>query len=159
MDPAVGTTTYTSSRRTTLVLAAALLFTLAVPLLPFIDEDGARRISEDFARHPLAFVLGTGFWLAFAAIMIAAFRANYLMLITCGPQSCRYRLPHVKAWDFFRRPFALRTGEIPYSMISGVEKRREKLRKWGQTCLRFACLLVTSRFERSSAVGLAIISG
>ena len=72
MDPPIATTTYTSSRRTTLVLTAALLFTLALPFLPFIDEDGARRISEDFARHPIAFVLGTGFWLVFAAIMIAA---------------------------------------------------------------------------------------
>src|SRR5262245_180750 len=72
--------------------------------------------------------------------MIAAVRANYLMVITCGEQACSYRLPQVTAWDFFRRPFALRSGEIPYPMIIGVEKRREAI-KWGQTCTA-VCLII-----------------
>jgi hypothetical protein len=145
-------TRYTSSRRTSLVLAAALLFTLVAPFLVLIDEDGVRRFSEEFARNRLGFVLGGVFWLVFLAIMIAGVRLNYLMVITCGPEACRYRLPHASTWDFFRRPFALRTGEIPYSMISGVEKRRESLRKWGLTCSA-VCLIVRDQPLRTFVRG------
>jgi hypothetical protein len=141
MDAAIDTTTYTSSRRTTVVLGAALLFTLVAPFLVLIDADGVRRMSDEFARNWLGVVLGGVFWLVFSTIMIAAVRANHLIVFTCGPQAFTYRLqPHVTAWDFFRRPFALRTGEILYSMISGVEKRREAI-KWGLTCTA-VCLIV-----------------
>src|SRR5438046_2022256 len=111
VHPATGTTRYTSTRRTTVVLTASLLLTLVAPFLILIDEDGARRISEEFARNRLAFALGGVFWLVFLTIMVAAVRANYLSVITCGPEVCRYRLPHVTVWEFFTRPFALRTGE------------------------------------------------
>jgi hypothetical protein len=134
VEPATGATRYTSSRRTTVVLAAVLLLTLVAPFLVLIDEDGVRHVSQEFARNRLGFAAGGVFWLVFLTIVIAGVRANYLMVITCGPQACRYRLPpHVTVWDFFRRPFALCTGEIPYSMIRAVEKRREAI-KWGQTC-------------------------
>jgi hypothetical protein len=151
MDAATGNTRYTSSRRTTVVLAAALLLTFVAPFLLLIDEDGIRRVSEEFARNRLAFALGGAFWLVFLTIMIAAVRANYLMVITCCPQACRYRLPHVTAWDFCRRPFALRSGEIPYSMIIGVEKRREAI-KWGQTCSA-VCLIVRDQPLRTFVRG------
>lgn len=129
-----GTTRYTSSRRTTLVLVGFLLLTLLVPSFALIDEDNVRRTSDLFARDNwLALALGSAFWLLFLAMMIAGVRATYLMVIECGSELCRYRLPHVNAWDFLRRPFALRTGEMPYSMIAGVEKRRETIR-WGATC-------------------------
>jgi hypothetical protein len=147
-----GTTRYTSSRRTTVVLAAVLLFTLVAPFLVLIDEDGVRRISEEFARNRLGFAAGGIFWLVLLTIIIAGVRANYLMVITCGPEACRYRLPHVSTEDFFRRPFALRTGEIPYSMISGVEKRREKLRKRGLTCSA-VCLIIRDQPLRTFVRG------
>jgi hypothetical protein len=100
------------------------------------------RVSEQFARgNWLAFALGGVFWLIFLTMMIAAVRANYLMVIACGPKVCRYRLPHVSAWDFLRRPFALRTGEISYSMIEGVEKRRETIRRGRSNCSA-VCLAV-----------------
>jgi hypothetical protein len=83
--------------------------------------------------------------------MAAAMRANYLMVITCDPQVCRYRLPHVTAWDFFRRPFALRTGEIAYSMIRGVETRREAI-NWGHTCSA-VCLIVRDQPLRTFVRG------
>jgi len=137
------TTRYRSSRRTTLVLAGFLLFALAVPFLILIDEDGPARIRAELARDRFVFVASVVFWLVFAAIMIAAVRASHLMAIECGPEVCRYRLPQATTWDFFRRPFALRTGEIPYSMIIGVEKRRELI-KWGQTCTA-VCLVVRDR--------------
>jgi hypothetical protein len=149
---AAADTTYTSSRRTTLVLLGFLLFTLVVPFLPLIDEGGALRYSEEFARNPAGFVACGIFWLVFSTIMVAAARANYLMVITCGPQGCRYRLPQTTTWDFFRRPFALRTGEIPYSSITGVEKRREKLRKWGLTCSA-VCLIVRDQPLRTFVRG------
>jgi hypothetical protein len=151
MDAATATTTYTSSRRTTRVLAAVLLFTLVVPLLVLIDEDGPRRISEEFARYPKRSALAGAFWSLFLTIVIAGVRANYLMTITCDLQACRYRLPHITAWEFFRRPFALRSGKIPYAMISGVEKRREGI-KWGQTCSA-VCLIVDDQPVRTFVRG------
>ena len=55
------------------------------------------------------------------------------------------------AWDFFRRLFALRTGEIAYSMIRSVEKRREAI-KWGQTCIA-VCLIVRDQPLRTFVRG------
>jgi hypothetical protein len=133
MHKATDITRYRSGRRTTLILLAFVLFTFLVPIFALIEEDGLRHMSEEFARNRLAFALGVLFWLMFLTIMIAAARANYLLVITCDPRACSYRLPHVSAWDFFRRPFALRTGEIPYSMITGVATRREAI-KWRQSC-------------------------
>jgi hypothetical protein len=146
------TTKYTSSRRTSLIMAVATLFTLAVPFLVLLDEDGASRYSEQFARSPVGSIAGGIFWLVFSAIMVAAPRANGLMQITCGPKACTYKLPQVTAWDFFKQPFALRAGEIPYSLISGVEKRREKLRKWGLTCSA-VCLMVRDQPPRTFVRG------
>jgi len=140
MHTATGTKRYTSSRRTTLVLVGFLLVTLLVPILAVFVEDNFTRFSEELARNPTAFALGGVFLLLFLTIMIAAVRANHLMLITCCPEACRYRLPQVTTWDFFRRPFALRTGKISYSIITGVEKRRELI-KWGLTCTA-VCLIV-----------------
>jgi hypothetical protein len=145
------TTTYTSSRHTTLVLAGFLLLTLVAPFLVLFDEDGLRRISAEFARNRLAFALGGVFWLVFLTVMIAGVRTNYLMVISCGPEACRYRLPHVSMWEFVARPFALRSGEIPYSMIIGVERRREAVR-WGQTCCA-VCLIVRDQPLRTFVRG------
>jgi hypothetical protein len=151
MHEGTNITKYTSGRRATLVLLGFLLFTLLVPIFALIEEDGVRRMSEQFARNRLVFSVGVAFWLVFSTIMAAAMRANYLIVITCGPQVCRYRLPHVTAWDFFRRPFALRTGEIAYSMIRGVETRREAI-KWGRTCSA-VCLIVRDQPLRTFVRG------
>jgi hypothetical protein len=146
------TTKYTSGRCTNLVLVGFLLLTLLVPILAVLVEDNFTRFSEELARNPSAFALGGVFWLLFLTMMIAAVRASYLTEIECTPEVCRFRLPHVNAWDFFRRPFALRTGEIPYSMISGVEKRRERLRKWGLTCSA-VCLIIRGQPLRTFVRG------
>jgi hypothetical protein len=49
MHTVAGTTRYTSSRRTTLVLVGFLLLTLLVPSFALIDEDNVRRTSDLFA--------------------------------------------------------------------------------------------------------------
>jgi hypothetical protein len=122
-------------------LAAELLLTLALPLIILIDGNRAR-ISDELARGTwLTIVAAAAFWLLLLTLMRAAVRAAYLMHITCGSETCSYRLPHVDLWEFIVRPFALCTGELSYSMIAGVEKRREAIR-WGQAC--FAVRLIVA---------------